>query len=105
MTKLNTHLAKTESLAPSYKGLVADYIKFFKDSQGAFLGEKGTYEAMPDTIDEPNRRGVKLIQTTVKEKFDYFKDVSKEYINSLFTLERTNSSGVAKAELVVEGEA
>jgi hypothetical protein len=103
-TKLNVLLAKTDSLAPSWKQMVADFAKFFKQKQGAFLGEKKTYTAREDTMDDPGRRGNVLIQATVDEKFKWFRENSKEYIDALFSQEKTNASGNAKAELVVAGE-
>jgi len=103
MNKLNVLLAKTDSLAPIFKGMIQDYAKFFTKSQGAFLGEKRTYEAKEGTIDEPNKRGNTLVQTTVDEKLRWFKENAKEYIDALFAQEATNASGIAKAELIVEG--
>lgn len=103
LNKLNTLLAKSEALAPSYKGLVADYMKFFKGSQGAFTGEKKTYEPLPDTVDEPNRRGNRLVQTTVNEKWDYFTTIANDYFDTVMSIEKSNAEGLAKAELVVDG--
>jgi len=101
--KLNVLLAKTDALAVGFKNLINDYGRFFNKSQGAFLGEKRTYAPKEGTIDEPSRRGNINVQTTVDEKFEYFIDTSAEYIDSLFAQERTNSSGSAIAELIVEG--
>lgn len=102
--KLNVLLAKTDSLAPHYKGMIVDFAKFFGKSQGAFLGEKRTYQPKEGTIDDPSKRKNVLVQTTVGEKFNWFQDNAKEYIDALFSQEKTNASGVAKAELVVDGE-
>lgn len=102
--KLNVLLAKTDHLASSFAGMLKDYTKFFKNSQGAFMGEKRTYTPKEGTIDEPGKRKNNLVQTTVAEKFDWFKENSKEYIDSLFAVEATNASGKAKAELEVNGE-
>lgn len=103
MSKLNVLLAKTDSLAPLFKGMIQDYAKFFTKSQGAFLGEKRTYEAREGTIDDPSKRGNVLVQTTVDEKLKWFKENSKEYIDALFAQEATNASGNAKAQLIVDG--
>ena len=101
---LNTLLAVTDHLSGQYQALVTDYGKFFKLHQGAFKGERKTYLAKPDTIDEPSARGVKLVVTTVAEKLEYLEQHSSDYINALFTQEATNASGKAKAELVVDGK-
>jgi len=101
--KLNVLLSKTDSMATQFKAMIKDYGKFFATKQGAFVGVKQTYEPRDGTIDEPKRRGVQLIQTTVKEKFDWLTETSKEYIDSLFSQEKTNASGAARAILKVNG--
>jgi hypothetical protein len=102
--KLNVLLAKTDSLQSHFKAMLGDYGKFFSKNQGAFKGEKGTYEPREGTIDEPKARGNTLVQTTVTEKLDWFKENSVDYINALFSQEKTNASGAATAELTVAGQ-
>lgn len=102
--KLNTLLSITDQLRVSYKNMVNDYSKFFSKSQGAFKGEKRTYVAREGTIDDPSKRGITLVTTTVREKLDYFIENTSEFINSLFSQERTNATGVAHAKLVVGGK-
>lgn len=102
--KLNVLLAKTDHLASSFKESLADYIKFFKGSQGAFKGVQKTYEPRANTQDSPNDRGVTLIATTVDEKFQWLEENSKEYIDALFSQEKTNSNGSATADLIVNGQ-
>lgn len=102
--KLNTLLAKTDHLSSTFKKGLEDYIKFFKTAQGAFKGEKKTYAPKPGTIDVPSERSNKLVTTTVKEKLDWFEESSKEYIDALFSQEKTNASGLATSDLVVEGK-
>ena len=102
--KLNVLLALTDKLRVDYKGMVADYSKFFSKSQGAFRGEKKTYEPRQGTVDDPSKRGVTPVATTVKEKFDYFVDNVSEFVDALFSQEKTNATGVALASLVVDGE-
>lgn len=101
--KLNILLAKTDALATVFKNMIADFSKFFNKAQGAFAGEKKTYQANEGTLDEPSKRGNVLVQTTVDEKLQYFLSQSADYINSLFSQERTNASGVASADLIVGG--
>lgn len=102
--KLNVLLGKTDHLASQFGGMLKDYIKFFKGSQGAFVGEKRTYVPKDETVDDPSKRKNILVQTTVDEKWDWLKENTKEYIDSLFSVEATNASGTAKAKLVVDGE-
>lgn len=101
--KLNVLLAKTDHLAASYKKGVVEYLKFFKDKQGAFKGERKTYAPKDNTIDLPSERKNELIVTTVNEKLDYLVEASAEYIDSLFAQERTNALGIAQVDLVVDG--
>lgn len=102
--KLNILLAKTDHLAASFKKGLEDYIKFFKSSQDAFRGEKKTYDARPGTIDLPSERGNKLVVTTVEEKLQWLEESAKEYLDALFSQEKTNASGAATALLIVEGK-
>lgn len=102
--RLNVLLGKTDYLASTFAGMLKDYISFFKKGQGAFTGEKRTYTPRPGTVDEPSKRKNDLVQTTVTEKFDWFKENAKPYIDNLFSVEATNASGKAKAELVVDGD-
>lgn len=101
--KLNVLLAKTDHLASVFKKGLEDYVKFFKTSQGAFKGEKKTYSPKPGTMDIPGERVNKLVVTTVDEKLAYLQEGAKEYIDALFSQEKTNASGLAKAKLVVDG--
>lgn len=103
-TKLNVLLGKTDHLASAYRNMIKDFTKFFKNSQSSFRGERKTYEPKPGTIDQPGQRKVQKVVTTVDEKFDWFKENATEYLDALFSLEKTNASGVPKAELVVEGK-
>lgn len=102
--KLNVLLAVTDHLAGAYKKGLEEYIKFFKNSQGSFRGEKKTYQPAVGTIDIPGNRSNVLVVTTAKEKLDYFEQASEEYIDALFSQEKTNSAGVAKANLIVDGK-
>ena len=102
--KLNVLLATTDALKIKYKGMVNDYTHFFSKSTGAFLGSKATYEAAEGTADEPGKRGVKRLVTTVDEKIDYFVAETSEFIDALFSQERTNAMGDATADLMVDGK-
>lgn len=103
-TKLNVLLAKTDHLADVFKKGLADYVNFFKKDQGAFKGERKTYQPADGMIDVPSMRNIKLVVTTVDEKLSYLASNSADYIDSLFSQEATNASGKAKAKLVVAGQ-
>ena len=102
--KLNVLLAVTDHLRLNYKNMVQEYTKFFSKSQGAFKGEKRTYVAREGVIDDPSKKGIVKVVTTVDEKLDYFNEHSTKFINALFNQEKTNASGTATAQLVVNNK-
>jgi hypothetical protein len=102
--KLSVLLAKTDHLANQFRTNIREYITFFKDKQGAFRGERKTYDAKAGTVDQPGKRGNKLVQTTVSEKLKYLVETNAEYIDALFSQEATNAVGTARADLMVEGK-
>lgn len=55
-------------------------------------------------MDEPSKRSNRIVVTTVEEKLKYFQEMNSEYIDNLFSLEKTNASGLAKAPLTIDGE-
>lgn len=101
--KLNVILAKTDALASSFRACINDYYGFFTNRQGEFKGERKTYDPGSGMIDLPNERGDKRVVTTVDEKFKWFEDVNKDYIDCLFAQEATNASNTARADLIVNG--
>lgn len=101
--KLNVLLAMTDALRVKYKDMVSNYSKFFSKNGGAFLGERNTYLPREGTVDDISKRSYTAVITTVDEKLDYFISEAKEFIDALFSQEKTNSSGEAVAELVVDG--
>ena len=102
--KLNVLLAITDTLRVKFKNMVADHAKFYTKSQGAFLGERATYIPKEDAVDEPTKRKYTRVVTTVDEKIEYFIKESGEFVDALFSQEKTNSLGLAKAELTVDGK-
>ena len=101
--KLNVLLAITDTLRVKFKNMVADHTKFYSKSQGFFLGERSTYVPKEDAVDEPTKRKYTRVVTTVDEKIEYFIKEAGEFVNALFSQEKTNSLGLAKAELSVNG--
>lgn len=102
--KLNVLLALTDTLRVKFKNMLADHTKFYAKAQGSFLGTKATYIPREDAIDEPTKRKIVKVVTTVDEKIDYFVKESAEFVDALFAQEKTNALGLAKANLVVNGE-
>ncbi len=102
--KLSALLAKTDSLSPVFINEIKAYQAFFKNSQSAFQGEKKTYDPAPNTVDVPNLRGETKVQTTVKEKLDYFTKTHSDYLQTTLDQEATNASGGVKVDLIVGGK-
>lgn len=101
--KMNTLLAKTDHEQSSANAMVRDYAAFFKAKQGAFRGEKNTYQARDGFLDKPEKRGLTRVTTTVQEKLDWFEPRYVEYLNDLFSIEATNAKGAHRVELKVDG--
>jgi len=99
--KLNVLLAKTDTLASSFRACINDFSNFFSGKQGEFRGERKTYDPASGMIDIPSERGDKKVVTTVDEKLQWLEETQKDYIDSLFAQEATNASGEARAELKV----
>lgn len=99
---MNVLLAKTEHTASQFKALIKDYVGFFKDKQVHFKGIRKTYTAREGTIDDPGKRGSAAVTTTVSEKLKWFEDVVTPHIDALMSLEATNASGRAKAQLFID---
>jgi hypothetical protein len=84
-----------------FKALISDYAKFFKDDQAQLKGRKKTYSQRPDTVDEPSYRGNIQVVTTVEEKLSWFKHHAVDYFDKKLSVEATNASGRAKANLMI----
>ena len=103
--KLSQVLAMTDDGRTSFKNNITDATKFFKKENGVnFRGNKNTYTPFDGTVDEPSKRSVVLVASTVDERLNWVFDSVGKYINGLFTQERSNASGKAKAHLYVEGK-
>lgn len=68
-----------------------------------FLGYRKTYQAIEGFADDPGKRGFQNVQSTVGEQLEWFKTHTKDYFDTVFTIEHTNSLGNAHADLVVQG--
>ena len=103
MAKMNVLLAKTDHLASSFKKGLTEYGKFFRDKQGSFKGERKTYDPKGDAIDLPGERKFERVVTTVREKLVYLEETSDDYINALFSQEKTNATSGNVVTLTVDG--
>lgn len=99
--KLNALLAKAKHGSAVFKKQIAEVSNFFKNSQGSFQGYKKTYtprEGFPDLEKESAYVGV---VTTVAEQLTYFEQVAAPYLNDILSIEATNATGAARADLIV----
>ena len=100
--KMNTLLAKVDHSTASFKKLVSDYAKFFRDKQGMFRGFKKTYTPRDGYFEDPSKTGLSVVATTVDEKFDWFNVQFKAWLKDVFSVESTNSAGANRVELKVD---
>lgn len=100
---LNTFLALKEKYEKTYKGSLNDMIEKFMKKQGLFMGKKATYVAIEGFADDDTKRGFAKVASTVKQQLDWFEETNLPYFKQLFTIEKTNSSGTAKAHLIIDG--
>lgn len=101
--KMNSLLAKVEHASASFARLVSDYVAFFKTKQGMFRGEKKTFIPRDGYFEDPSKMGTTTVVTTVDEKLNWFNNQFKNYLQSVFSVEATNSEGAKQVDLVVEG--
>jgi hypothetical protein len=103
MLKLNKLLAMVESSTPVFRKLTSDYKVFFDKKDEEFKGIRKTYTPKEGMKDEPGERQFIQVVTTVDEKLKYLEELGKPHLDNVMTIEATNASGSAKAELIVDG--
>jgi len=102
--KLCVQLGLREKVETNFKNMLDDMFKKFKNNQGIFFGERKTYQALDGFADEPTKRGFTNVQSTVGEQLAWMEEHTKDFMDVIFSIEKTNASGVVVAELVVDGE-
>ncbi len=100
--KLGVALALRERLEKEFKNMVDDLFSKFKSKQGLFKGERKTYTAKEGFLDEPSKRNFVNVVSTVSEQLDWMNTNSKNYLNTVFNIEKTNASATPKGTLVVD---
>lgn len=101
--KLSVKLGLREKLEKDFGNLVGDMLHKFEKKQDLFMGKRNTFVALEGHPDIPEHRKFQVVESTVQEQLDWFKKYSAEYLDTVLSIEKTNSMGV-KAKLVVEGE-
>ena len=77
-----------------------DFLSKFKNKQGIFQGWNKTYDALEGFADDPTKRSFQKVSGTVSEELDWFKRYTADYFTTVFSIEKTNSTGI-KSDLVV----
>lgn len=100
---LSQILAFSENAKNVIKLAINNYGKFFSKNQGAFKGKLNTYQPFPGEEERPDKVDNELVVTTVREKINYLKNELAPELKHILDKEATNASGLAKAELIVDG--
>lgn len=100
--KLSVLLGLRDKIEKTQANMLADMTSKFKGKQTLFQGHRDTYDAIAEYADDPTKRGFKAVESTVGDQLAWYKKYSKDYMNTVFSIEKTNSIGV-KAHLIVEG--
>ncbi|MHA1968097.1 MAG: DUF7873 family protein [Candidatus Hodarchaeales archaeon] len=101
--QLHQVLAVENEKKSTSASILAETLKTFKDKQSHFDGETRKYNKILDDSDTLVDEH-KEVYTTVKAKLEYTLGHLGESIDLLIQKEETNASGVAVAELIVDGE-
>lgn len=101
--KLSTLLGLRDKLEKNFANMLDDMFSKFKNKQGLFLGKRETYVPIEGFADEPTKRSFVNVSSTVSEQLQWFKEHTRDYLENVFSIEKTNSTGVFAA-LIVEGE-
>jgi hypothetical protein len=101
--KLAVSLGLRDKVEKDNTNMLNDMTAKFKNDQGKFLGFRNEYTALTGHPDDPTQRKSQVVVATVKEQLDWFKEHTKEYLDTVLSIEKTNAQGV-KAPLVVGGD-
>ena len=99
---LHLLLALRESHDKTYKNCITDMLDKFQKKQTLFMGERKIHTAVDGYLQDPAKVSFKKVASTVAEQLEWLKDTILPGLNELFSIEKTNSSGKATAELMVE---
>jgi len=100
--KLAISLGLREKLEKDFQNMISDMISKFKKKQGLFQGVRNTFVALEGHPDIPEQRKTVIVGSTVREQLNWFKQYTKDYFDTVLSIEKTNAGGVM-GELVVNG--
>jgi hypothetical protein len=100
--KLSVSLGLREKVEKDFTNMLADMLRKFDNKQTMFMGLKNTFEALEGEPDMPENRKFQSVASTVSEQLSWFVEHSKDYFDTVLSIEKTNATGIS-AELVVKG--
>lgn len=101
--KLAVSLGLRDKVEKDFANMLNDMTGKFKNDQGKFLGFRNEFTAFDGHPDDPTQRKAQVVVSTVAEQLAWFKEHSKDYLDTVLSIERTNAGGV-KAPLIVAGQ-
>lgn len=101
--KLSVALGLREKTEKDNQNMLTDMQEKFKKNQGLFIGFRNTFVPLEGHPDMPENRKSQKVASTVKEQLDWLKVHSKDYLDTVLSIEKTNAQNVT-GELVVRGE-
>jgi len=101
--KLAVQLGLRDKVEKGFSLMLDDMFSKFKNKQGLFKGYQKTYTPIDGYADEPSKRGYEAVASTVGEQLSWFKTHVQDYFNIVFSIEKTNATGVT-SDLVVDGK-
>lgn len=101
--KLSVSLGLREKVEKDFNNMLGDMTQKFSKKQGMFMGLRNTFVALEGQPDMPEHRKFQSVASTVGEQLAWFKQHSKDYLDTVLAVEKTNAGGIS-AELVVAGK-
>lgn len=103
MKKQTVLLGLREKWEKLFNGMLDDMLSKFKNKQEIFRGHNNTYDAVGEFADDPTKRSMVKVASTVGQQLDWFRGHTAEYFDTVLSIEKTNAMGI-KAPLIVDGE-
>lgn len=100
---LSVLLGLREKLEKNFKNLIDDMLQKFTKKQGIFGGYHNTYEAVDSFADDDTKRGFQNVESTVENQLAWMNKYSEDYLNTVFSIEKTNAQNIL-SKLWVNGE-
>lgn len=100
--KLSVALGLREKVEKDNQSMMNDMAQKFKNNQGIFQGIRNNFVALEGHPDMPENRKFQRVSSTVREQLQWLKTHSKDFMDTVLSIEKTNATGI-RADLVVAG--